>query len=70
MRFVQVKTIEQQDIQAVHRVRSCLVRERTAKVNQIRGFMYERGLVAPRELFALRRALPTWLEEASNGLRP
>jgi transposase len=32
--------------------------------------MYERGLVAPRELFALRRALPTWLEDASNGLRP
>ena len=70
MRFVGVKTIEQQDMQAVHRVRSSLIKERTAKANQIRGFMYERGLVAPRELFALRRALPGWLEDASNGLTP
>ncbi len=68
MRFVAVKTVEQQDLQAVHRVRSSLIRERTAKANQLRGLVYEYGLVAPRELSSLRRAVPEWLEDAENGL--
>lgn len=53
MRYVAVKTVEQQDLQAVHRVRSSLIQERTAKANQLRGLVYELGLVAPRELCAL-----------------
>ncbi len=68
MRFVDIKTIEQQDIQAVHRIRSELIRHRTAKANQIRGLVAEYGLVAPRQLIALRRAVPDWLEDAENGL--
>jgi transposase len=68
MRFVAVKSVEQQDLQAVHRVRSNLIRERTAKANQLRGLVYEYGLVAPRELISLRRAVPEWLEDADNGL--
>ena len=68
MRFVAVKTVEQQDLQAVHRVRTGLVRDRTAKANQLRSLVYEYGLVAPRHLSALRRAVPRWLEEAGNGL--
>lgn len=68
MRFVAVKTVEQQDLQAVHRVRSSLIKERTAKSNQLRGLVYEYGLVAPRELHALRKAVPDWLEDAQNGL--
>jgi transposase len=68
MRFVAVKTVEQQDLQAVHRVRSSLIKERTAKANQLRGLVYEYGLVAPRELSSLRRAVPEWLEDAENGL--
>ena len=68
MRFVAVKSVEQQDLQAVHRVRSSLIRERTAKANQLRGLVYEYGLVAPRELISLRRAVPEWLEDADNGL--
>lgn len=68
MRFVAVKSVEQQDLQAVHRVRSSLIRERTAKANQMRGLLYEYGLVAPREISSLRRALPEWLEDAENGL--
>jgi transposase len=68
MHYVAVKTIEQQDIQAVHRVRASLISERTGKVNQLRGLAYEYGLVAPREIAALRRAVPRWLEDASNGL--
>ncbi len=68
MRFVAVKTIEQQDIQAVHRVRSGLIQQRTAKANQIRGLVAEYGLVAPKEIVHLRRALPCWLEDPENGL--
>jgi transposase len=68
MRFVAVKTVEQQDIQAVHCIRSGLIEQRTAKGNQIRGLVSEYGLVAPRELMQLRRSLPVWLEDAENGL--
>ena len=41
MRFVTVKSIEQQDIQAMHRIRSNLAQQRTAKGNQIRGLVSE-----------------------------
>jgi len=41
---------------------------RIAKANQIRGLVTEYGLVAPLQLYALRRAIPEWLEEADNGL--
>ncbi|MBI4291620.1 MAG: IS110 family transposase [Betaproteobacteria bacterium] len=68
MRFVAVKNVEQQDIQAVHRVRSGLIEQRTAKANQIRGLVAEYGLIAPKELSHLRGALPLWLEDAQNGL--
>ena len=68
MRFVAVKSVEQQDIQAVHRVRSELIGQRTAKGNQIRGLVAEYGLVAPKDLSQLRCALPGWLEDGENGL--
>jgi transposase len=68
MRFVAIKSIEQQDIQAAHRIRSGLIEQRTAKANQIRGLVSEYGLVAPKELLALRRAIPCWLEDGDNGL--
>jgi len=51
MRFVTVKSIEQQDIQATHRVRTELKEQRTAKANQIRGLVAEYGLVAPQTLY-------------------
>ena len=68
MRFVSVKTVAQQDIQAAHRIRAELTKQRTAKANQVRGLVAEYGLVAPKELVQLRRALPCWLEDAENGL--
>ena len=68
MRFVAVKRVEQQDIQAVHRIRSELVGQRTAKANQIRGLAGEYGLTAPQQLCQLRKAIPGWLEELDNGL--
>jgi transposase len=50
MRFVAVKSVQQQDIQATHRIRSELIGQRTAKANQIRGLVAEYGLVAPKQL--------------------
>jgi len=68
MRFVPIKTVEQQNIQALHRIRSELVRQRTAKVNQIRGLLGEYGIVARQGVAVLRNALPEILEDAENGL--
>lgn len=68
MRFVAVKSVPQQDRQAAHRIREELIGQRTAKANQIRGLVGEYGLVAPTGIGHLRRALPTWLEDAENGL--
>jgi transposase len=68
MRFVPIKTAEQQDIQALHRVRDTLMRHRKAKANQIRGLVTEYGLVAPKTIVVLRRAVPEWLEDGDNGL--
>lgn len=45
-----------------------MITHRTAKVNQIRGLVAEYGLVAPKRVHALRKALPLWLEDAENGL--
>lgn len=68
MRFVSIKTVEQQDVQAVHRVRTGLMEQRIAKANQIRGLVSEYGLVAPIQVSHLRAAIPEWLEDAENGL--
>ena len=68
MRFVTVKTVAQQDIQATHRIRAELITQRTAKANQIRGLVAEYGLVAPKRMSSLRAAIPCWLEDAQNGL--
>lgn len=68
MRYVAAKTVEQQDIQAAHRIRSELMGHRTAKANQIRGLVTEYGLVAPLQMASLRAAIPRWLEDAENGL--
>ena len=68
MLFVSVKSVEQQDIQAMHRIREELVGARTAKSNQIRGLVAEYGVVAPQSLAKLRAAIAQWLEDAENGL--
>jgi transposase len=48
MRFVSVKTPEQQDIQALHRLRERRLQERTALCNQLRGLLAEYGLILPK----------------------
>ena len=68
MRCVAVKTVEQQDVQALHRLREARVVERTALCNQMRGLLAEYGIVLPQGVSALRRRLPQLLEDADNGL--
>ena len=62
MRFVEVKSQAQQDVMALHRVRSLLIRERTALMNQMRGLLAESGIVMAQGAAALRRALALILE--------
>ena len=66
--FPRFSAIAQQDLQAIHRIRSELVRQRTAKANQIKGSLAEYGIVVGRQVATLRRALPELLENAENGL--
>jgi transposase len=68
MRFVTVKTVEQQDIQAIHRMRSLVVDQRTAQVNQIRGLLLEYGLEIPKGRATVGRCVAEILEDAENGL--
>lgn len=69
MRYVEVKSAEQQASQALHRIRSRLIRARTALVNEIRGLLGEFGLIAvQRGTAATRRLIQTAMEDAENGL--
>ncbi|MCK6377004.1 MAG: IS110 family transposase, partial [Zoogloea sp.] len=68
MRFVPVKSAEQQGQLAVHRLREGFKEERTAIVNRIRGLPAEFGLVFPQSPEALRRVLAEVIEDASNEL--
>ena len=68
MRFVSPKSVEQQDMQCLHRVRSRLVACRTQLVNQIRGLLAEYGIILPQHVAQLRRGLPEILEDAESGL--
>lgn len=70
MRFVALKNVEQQQVLALHRLRSAAVKTRTALANQLRGLLAEFGLVVPQGLHRLRRALPELLEDADNSLPP
>src|SRR6201987_3314479 len=70
MRFVPLKTAEQLDLQAFHRVRSRLVGQRTAAINQIRGFLLEHGITVRQGPSALRQALPSILAQCAGGLSP
>jgi transposase len=68
MRFVQIKTEEQLDVQAMHRVRDRLVQRRTALINEIRGFLLERGITFAADPIHLRKNLPGVIEDAEQKL--
>lgn len=68
MRFVPIKSVEQQAVLAVHRLRQGLVEERTALANRVRGLLAEYGLIVGAGLDRLRRSLPEILEQGDNGI--
>ena len=70
MRFVPIKTDDQLDLQAMHRIRDWLVSQRTAVINQIRAFLLERGLVFAQKPAKLKAAMADVLENANNALTP
>ena|SRR2546422_338599 len=68
MRFVPLKTAEQLDLQAFHRVRDRLVARRTSVINQLRALLFERGIAVRQGRLHLERQLPEILEDADNDL--
>lgn len=68
MRFVPRKTVEQQDMQALHRVRSRLIGSRTQIGNQIRGLLAEYGIVLPQHLSQVRKAMPQLIDDEEKRL--
>ena len=55
MRFVPVKSVEQQSVLTLHRVRQGFIEERTATINRIRGLLAEFGVVLPNRAIEVRR---------------
>ena len=70
MKFVATKTVEQLDLQALHRVRERLVGQRTGVTNQIRAFLLERGIAVRQGLNFLRGELPAILAKRTDVLSP
>jgi transposase len=70
MRFVPIKTDAQLDLQALHRMRDRLVQRRTALINQIRGFLLDRGITFPKGPANLRKQMPLIVEDADQNLTP
>jgi len=68
IRLVPPKDPARLEFQAIHRVRSGLVGDRTRISNQIRGLLYEFGVVIPKGFSALKKNIPDILEDAENGL--
>jgi transposase len=70
MNFVAIKTPEQSDLLSLHRVRSRLVRQRTGTINQIRGFLIERGITIQQRPGPLRKALVDILASGPGAVSP
>jgi transposase len=70
MRFVPIKTDDQLDLQALHRVRDRLITRRTSVINQLRAFLLERGLVFAKSPAKLRERMPQLLENDAEDLTP
>lgn len=70
MHFVPMKTVAQQDIQALHRVRERLIGARTALINEMRGLLAEYGIVLPVGVKAFRKSVVETLDAAQAKLTP
>jgi transposase len=70
MRFVIPRSLAQTDMILIHRLRERRVKQRTALINQLRGFLSEYGIVLRSGKQVLEMALPDLLEDGDNGLTP
>ena len=70
MRFVPIKTDDQLDLQAIHRVRDRLIARRTSVINQIRAFLLEHGMVFEKKPAKVKAAMADILENAEADLTP
>ena len=70
MRFVPIKAIDQQNLQALHRVRDRLMGARTALVNEVHGLLHEYGIVLPKGVAKFRQAVVGILEAEKDKLTP
>jgi transposase len=70
MSVVPIKRVEQQDLQALHRVRERLIKARTALVNEIRGLLSEYGIILPQGITTFRRLIVQTLEAGQAQLTP
>ncbi len=68
MRFVPIKSVEQQDVQALHRIRERWIKSRTGLANQCRGLLLEHGIAINKGITNVRRGIPEILEDAENQL--
>jgi transposase len=68
MHFVPPKTVSQQGMLCVHRLREGLKEERTACINRIRGLLGEFGVVIPQTAAVLRERLSEVIEDATNEI--
>lgn len=65
--FVKAKTVEQQDIQSMHRIRERRVKARAGISNQVRGLLSEYGMVAIRGAKGLKTLIHEALESAKGS---
>jgi len=68
MRFVKPKSVEQQDVQLLHRMRERLTKQSTALINQVRGMLAEYGIVMTKSKSAFKAQLPDILIDETNTL--
>lgn len=70
MRFVPLKSVEQQDVQSLHRARQRLVNHRTALISQMRGLLLDRGIVFAKSATRARRLIPLIVSDPTVDLSP
>ena len=67
-RFVSVKSEEQQAVLCLHRIRQGAIKDRTARINRLRGLLSEFGIIMPKGRYPAQNAITGILEDAENGL--
>jgi transposase len=70
MRFGPVKSVDQQDLQALHRVRERLMKARTALINETRGLLHEYGSIVPQGASTFRKHVLEKLTSEETKLTP